>query len=265
MSNILKAIEGVSSGVDASSQQLIASTLQPIETYQEAVDPCSTTNEEYSPPKNVQEAKKLLTTFRKKMTEYPKHMSYEGSMILCVLLAMKKVAAVNIRNLPSVDQTLIKSLLPNNTDVSQFDVKFDDNKDFVLIFNPQTNKDLTVTVFNTVAHPRPSDLTENLDVPVENDGEKIAVGGKIHLNKKNIQKLVGITPRDQHSEESDEKMYVPQQKQVGRNAYEIRADVLQMAIDWSKIEDGSKVYRKPTEDELLSLAKKFYSFVENRR
>jgi hypothetical protein len=52
---------------------------------------------------------------------------------------------------------------------------------------------------------------------------------------------------------------------TGKNAYEIRADVLKMAIDWSSLEDGNKPFRKPSEDEVLNLAKKFYAFVENRR
>jgi hypothetical protein len=52
---------------------------------------------------------------------------------------------------------------------------------------------------------------------------------------------------------------------TGKNAYEIRADVLQMAIGWASLEDDSKPFRKPSDDELLALAKKFYAFVENRR
>jgi len=52
---------------------------------------------------------------------------------------------------------------------------------------------------------------------------------------------------------------------TGKNAYEIRADILQMAIDWARIEESEKPYVKPSDDELLSLAKKFYAFVENRR
>jgi hypothetical protein len=50
-----------------------------------------------------------------------------------------------------------------------------------------------------------------------------------------------------------------------KNAYEIRADVLKMAIEWSMIEDKRGSYKKPTDDQLLSLAKRFYDFVQDRR
>ncbi len=60
------------------------------------------------------------------------------------------------------------------------------------------------------------------------------------------------------------------QSTTGRNAYEIRADVLQMAIDWasSSIAHNSNnpiITKSRSDDDLISLAKKFYSFVENRR
>jgi len=223
-----------------------------------------TPKEPYVKSQVVLETEKLITTFRKKMADYPKHMSYEGSMVLCVLLSMKRVAAVSMRNIPSVDQTLIRSLLPKDAEVSSFDVKFDDAKDFVLIFNPTTSNNLTLTLFNTVAHPRPEDLVVNADVQVESQGDNIAVGGgKIKMNRKTIQRLFGNETPEPDREEREETPKKP--VATNRNAYEIRADVLQMAIDWAKVEDSSGDYKKPTEEQLLSLARKFYSFVENRR
>jgi hypothetical protein len=52
---------------------------------------------------------------------------------------------------------------------------------------------------------------------------------------------------------------------TGKNAYEIRADVLQMAISWSSLEETNKPFVKASDDQLLNLAKKFYAFVENKR
>jgi len=272
MSNIIKTSDGISPDVFTSkSQSSDDGSLSQSSNRMSESNTDFTNEKEYVPSKNVQEAKKLLTTFRKKMTEYPKHLSYEGSMVLCVLLAMKPIACVNINNIPTVDQTLIRELLVLKSGIEPsefigtFDVKFDNNKDFILIFNPPANKDIILHLFNTVAHPRPIDLKESNDVPVENDGEKIAVGGRIHLNKKNIQKLVGIEPREEKLNDTDERQYTPPTKQIGRNAYEIRADVLQMAIDWAKTEDGHGQYTKPSDDDVIALAKKFYSFVENRR
>lgn len=216
-------------------------------------------NSEIVANKKIEEVRQMMHTFKERVANYPKHMSYEGSMVLCVLLSMKRVAAVNMRSIPLVDQTLIKSLLPKEVDVSGFDVKFDDNKDFILIFNPQDNENITLTLFNTIAHPRPEDLTPNSDVKVEADGERIAVGDKIKMNKRTIQKLFG----HEQSEHSVEKEEPSQRRQVAsnRNAYEIRADVLQMALDWSIAKNKSGL----SEEEVLQTAKKFYAFVENRR
>lgn len=226
-------------------------------------------------PKSVQEAKSLLTNFHKKMAEYPKYLSYEGSMVLCVLLAMKQVASVNINNIPMIDQKLIREIIVSKSGmepaefIGTFDVKFDAHKDFILIFNPQNHSDIILNMFNTVAHPRPEDLKESDDIRIENDGEKIAVGGgRILLNKKTSQRLAGIEPTSKYSDQyksSDEKEYVPSPKAVGRNAYEIRTDVLQMAIGWSQTESGTGVYVKPSDDAVIALAKKFYAFVENKR
>lgn len=209
--------------------------------------------------KRFEETKRLIETFKEKVANYPKHMSYEGSMVLCVLLSMKTVAAVSMQNIPSVDQALIKSLVPAGTEVGSFDVKFDQNKDFVLIFNPQDNADLTVTLFNTVAHPRSEDLSTINEVRVETDEDRVAVGGgRIKVNKRTIRRLFGEgKSQDEQSSEKEE----PQKRQqtAGKNAYEIRADVLQMAVDWGKHTNST------SHKDVISLAKEFYSFVENRR
>lgn len=73
----------------------------------------------------------------------------------------------------------------------------------------------------------------------------------------NLQKMA---EEARHKEEKKEAV-----AKAGKNAYEIRADVLQMAIDWARIEEPNVTYHKPSDDELLALAKKFYAFVENRR
>lgn len=55
-------------------------------------------------------------------------------------------------------------------------------------------------------------------------------------------------------------------KSVNKNAYEIRTDVLNMALDWTKFKKETNP--QPTsasDDDVLSTAQKFYKFVENRR
>jgi hypothetical protein len=79
------------------------------------------------------------------------------------------------------------------------------------------------------------------------------------LDQKRIQKLVGNTPPERVHEEEE---FPRRQPVANRNAYEIRADVLQMAIDWISKTDE---YRQKKDDDVVALAKKFYEFVEDRR
>ena len=66
---------------------------------------------------------------------------------------------------------------------------------------------------------------------------------------------------------------------VNKNAYEIRSDVLQKALDWVRWQtdtsiaisdrndfgEGLRTDQLPNSDKVLEIAKKFYAFVENRR
>ena len=88
---------------------------------------------------------------------------------------------------------------------------------------------------------------------------------------------------DRHSIETNNIPPVIQEssivQSVNKNAYEIRSDVLQKALDWIKwhtdtsisIADRNGSDKKlhstqlPDSDQVLDIAKKFYTFVENRR
>lgn len=54
-------------------------------------------------------------------------------------------------------------------------------------------------------------------------------------------------------------------KSINKNAYEIRTDVLSMALDWVKYKEGVSNYPTSTDETVLATAQKFYRFVENRR
>lgn len=169
-----------------------------------------------------------------------------------------------------VDQTLIKALVPSKFlgDLDYFSVTFDDNKDFNMKFSCRSESDpYLLTMFNSVAHPRPEDLKDMGAgvVPVEKDGDRIAVGGKILLNKKGIKRLIGVEPlkRDAKRHEQEDEPRPTRQPVAGRNAYEIRADVLQMAVDWASRDGARKDYSSP--EDVVDLAKTFYQFVENKR
>lgn len=195
----------------------------------------------------------------KKTITFPKHLSYEGSVVLCVMLSMNEVAHPYLSNLPSSDQALIRSLITKDINIDKFEVRFDENKDFILAFStPSYDNEVVLTMFNSVAHPRPEDLKGAGVVPVEKDGDKIEVGGKIVLNRKGIERLIGVDNKPKQDGEEDP---LPRRQSVaGRNAFEIRTDILQLSMDYAIY---SKSHLSP--DEVLNIAKKFYTFVENKR
>jgi hypothetical protein len=217
--------------------------------------------------KNVEETRKLIETFKDKTSNYPKYISYEGSMVICVMLSMKDTARLHVSNLPIIDQEVIKGLWPVNASAkapSCFSVRFDEIKDFVFFDFSGAFKEFSVNIFNAVAHPRPEDLKDmGPEVPVEDTGDKIAVGGKILMNKKTIQKIMGNSYKDPKKElptQLDEEYVSRRQPVAGRNAFELRTDILAMAVDYH-IHNKNNM----TPDEIVKVAKIFYSFVENRR
>lgn len=209
-------------------------------------------------PKEV--AKKIIT--------FPKHLSYEGSVVLCVMLSMNEVAYPHLSNLPIADQTLIRSVISKDISVNfeTFEVRFDERKNFVLKFSTPPIYDadgVTLVMLNSVAHPRPEDLHGAGVVPVEKDGDKIEVGGKIVLDKRGIKKLIGVEPIKKNmpnAADPQPEEFQRRQPVSGRNAFEIRADILDMALTYSINSDEDY-----TPTEIIDIAKKFYAFVENKR
>jgi hypothetical protein len=196
------------------------------------------------------------------------------------MLSMKNVAVPHITNLPAIDQETLRGLLPEKVakELDYFEVRFDENKDFNIQITYKIDggkniedsfKGISINMLNAVAHPRPEDLKDihNGAVPIENDGDRIAVGGKIIMDKRKLQSLGGIQPsykwEPSKKEIADDEPSLKRQPVAGRNAYEIRADVLQMAIDWSRGEHGCNKYESP--ESVLQLAKQFYSFVEQQQ
>jgi len=221
--------------------------------------------------KNFQETKKLIENVSEKIANYPKYMSYEGSMVVCVMLSLHREVDVPLNSLPQIDQALIKEIVGNDygMEIKSIHVRFDKEKDFFCSLTYADKLDKRFTLFNTVAHPRPEDLkdTNQGTVPVEAKENTINLGvGTLVFNKKRLANLAAVPQKSDSWKQSE--MPDPTQviKTTNKNAYEIRADVLHMAIDWAKVENSvTGVYVKPTDDQLLDLAKKFYSFVENRR
>lgn len=219
-------------------------------------------------PKLVEETKKTIENFQEKMANWPKHISYEGSVVLCVLLSMNEVAHTHVGNLPVADYQVLRSVFPEEVALNDFSAMFDGNKDFIITV-PRKDKDcISFLFFNSVAHPRYEDLKVegNGEVPVEKDGDKISVGAKLVLDKKGIKRLIGVEPlkRNVNNPNIEQEDLLPKRQPVsGRNAYEIRADVLALSVEWASRKDIASEYTDP--DDIIDLAKKFYSFVENKR
>lgn len=118
---------------------------------------------------------------------------------------------------------------------------------------------------------------KNATTLVQKMEEKYPTVAKYDTNKQVLTTSFGqFTPEcvdamtDTIREQSD---YKPQlrkpiesleSKTQGKNAYEIRADVLAMAVDWVKF-TNQIVSSLISDDIVLSTAQKFYKFVENKR
>src|ERR1035441_470788 len=228
------------------------------------IETCNQSNETPAKKKNIEESRKLLDTFKEKLGSYPKVLTYEGAVVLCVMLSVNEGESINLNGMPMEDKALILSLLPPTSTAhllrcdATLKVEFDEAKDFVLTYTHKDEASVILKFFNTVIHPQ---KLPDTNVPVEQDGGKVMVGGTVILDQKRIQKLIGVVPQEKsHRDDDDEPPRRP--TVAGRNAYEIRADVLQMAIDWSV---KSNEFGTKTEDNVINLAKKFYEFVEDRR
>jgi hypothetical protein len=227
------------------------------------IESCNQSTESPAKKKAIEESRKLIDKFSKNLATYPKPLTYEGSVVFCVAISVSEGTSINLNGLPQVDRELVLSQLPADAETklskyeSSINVDFDEVKDFILTYHSNKSDPIKLKYFNTVIHPQK--LSET-NVPVEKEGGKVTVGTHLVLDQRRIAKLVGLSPSNKSKEDEEE----PPRRQpaANRNAYEIRADVLQMAIDWVREKDE---YNQKDENDVLNLAKKFYTFVEDRR
>ena len=209
-------------------------------------------------PEALAETKKLMQTFHKRMEKYAKHLSIDGATIICVKLALHSPAEINIGTLPDSDQVIIQELI-NNTpfrNSKKFYAMMDELKDFQIIFSENREDGSIFYLFNTVIHPP---LNKTMDVSVDANTDTIRIAGKEFPSREKLLRLAGV-PASKNEDVVNEPSH--RQAVSGRNAYEIRADVLQMAIEWTGNRDTCHI---KNEGDVIELARKFYSFVENRR
>lgn len=191
-----------------------------------------------------------------------KYLSHEGSIIVSALIAVADGdgAWVSFGQLPAADKELVISLTNPNT--TGFWASLDQYKNFECSSDKfgDRSKQTHFTLGNRVASIPPNEASlTGADVKVERKGKDILIGDRIKLEKNRIQNLVN-QPDPTNNGANRGQGFVARQKVAGRNAYEIRADVLEMALDWAK----SSGEKKMNSDDVLEIAEAFYSFVEHK-
>jgi hypothetical protein len=216
---------------------------------------------------NYRETKKIIETFHSRMEKYAKYLSLEGSIFLCleIINSSQTPVTININQLPVEDQAIIKELgndktkfasLFTNTSANFIYVEMDTCKDFKFKFN---GSDEEYFLFNSTIHPKPSNIVS--EVPIRNDGNTISIGGKINLNKNDVQKMSGIEKEIEYEVEQ------PSRKPVscGKNAYEIRESLLDHSIRILSMSGDVGKNASDTTDKILNISNRLYDFVEKKR
>ncbi len=195
-------------------------------------------------------------------------LSPEASMYISALIGIEDngSAIIVLNKLPEDDQEKIKSIIKKHSHPSYFpthiNVRFDKYKNFQ--FDVDKNGELIPVCFgNWVASIPPEEAAKSrsgLEVKIEQNGQEILIGDKIKLEKNRIQNLLQTPDSLSASGPSQHKTVTPRQKTSGRNAYEIRADIMELAVDWALHLNRTTM----NENDVLSIAEAFYKFVENK-
>ena len=105
----------------------------------------------------------------------------------------------------------------------------------------------------------------NTEINIKNAATLVRKMAEIYPNP---NKPVAFTVDSDVSEFSAPMPIIPPQpdiKTVNKNAYEIRTDILGMALEWNKFKREILQTGCTSDEDVLNTAQKFYRFVENRR
>lgn len=239
-------------------------------------------------PQQIKATKKLVDAFRDNMKKEVEYLSYEGSVSVLVQLSLKpkteEFITVKLKSLPEVDRETIKKIfkLPATVDTIPFGL--DEHRDFMVGYSTKHKGEKIVTFINTVVNPRPEDLKDAIpldDKVTEDVASGYSVIKTVLSQKDRMARLVnyGKEPNrpETTSPEPPPAFVPPTMNTVNKNAYEIRADVLKMSMEFFKWQYETKVNidrenniptdgkDSPSSEKALEMAKKFYQFVENKR
>jgi hypothetical protein len=163
-----------------------------------------------------------------------------------------------MKTLPEADQQIIRSVLPlkyNNP--TYIHVSFDENHDFILKFYMDDEKvGHTITLFNTIIHP--PELA-SADISIEADDDAIRIAGQEFPNKEKLQLLAGVPIT---KSESVNDAHPHRQPVAGRNAFELRCDLVSMAME---LLFHNNKNNEISPEKVVASANILYRFVENKR
>lgn len=191
-----------------------------------------------------------------------KWLSHQGSLIVSSRIACASCPTILGDVIPSHLLPLEDAELVG-TEIGKYSiyyVKLDENKNFH--FSAPNGK-IGCKFGNRVSSipPQERSVTGTSEVKIEKCGTEILIGNKIKLDKSKIEQAVNGHDTSMPSASASPKSGSPSRTKVsGRNAYEIRADVLELAIDWIKHINRLNA----DETDVLDIAKAFYNFVENK-
>jgi hypothetical protein len=229
----------------------------------------------YKPSDTENAVRKFMTDAWQGGIQY---ISHEGSTIVSALIAVCDCspAPVSLKQLPDGDRNIINELVyklvGNRYDTKTFWVKFDDYKNFEFSMETDTQKtkeikknEVHFTIGNRVSSIPPAETSRfGNDVKIERKGKDILIGDRIKLEKNKVQAAVQPSHED-HRPASRNGGFTPRQKVAGRNAYEIRQDLIENAIDVIKLSNSTKNSNSDDiTDEILNVATRLYEFVENK-
>lgn len=215
-------------------------------------------------PRKLVGSEQAEKKFRENKSGPIQWISYEGSMIICSLISVSDDGDVfvNMSQLPMADRDIILNMT-NHKVSNGFRATMDEYKNFDCYIGDNVDKESSskqFTLGNRVATTPPHESSRfgTVDVKVERKGKEILIGDRIKLERQRIQEMVK-TETNNNSAQS-KSGFQPRPKVAGRNAYEIRSDVLEMALDWAK----SRQDKNMDSDDVLDIAEAFYSFVEHK-
>lgn len=236
-------------------------------------------------PQQIQATKKLVDAFRDNMKKEVEYLSYEGSVSVLVQMSLKpkteEFITVKLSSLPEVDRETIRRSFSLKHHVETIPFGLDEHQDFMVGYADKVFGEKYVTFINTVVNPRPEDLKDVVPAPTLKDEVIDPVIKTAVSQKDRMARLVnyGKEPHkpDSGTPEPPPAFIPPQMNTVNKNAYEIRADVLKMSMEFFKWQYEVKVNidrenhvpvdgkDSPSSEKALEMAKKFYQFVENKR